>query len=203
MMTPKEKQQLKVLLVHTSLYFNHEIPDPALTLYVEDLADLSLLDVSQALMDLRRDPKTKHCPTPAAIRDRIKPQPTDENQAIEVVGRVVEALSKHGWNNHEKAKEHIGELGWLFIQREGGWLTVCESLTYDDMGTFKAQARNSIKALLASARAGTLDRAPSLPSQSYPMAIDVTKLLPTMPVAIPSLDDTNIEVRARQELGDD
>lgn len=179
-MTFEEKQELKKHFVGMGMYFGHEIDDISLKLYAEDLDDLSLAEVLQALKDLRLDPKTKRCPLPSIIRERLKPRVTDENQAIDAVGRIVEAISKYGWNNSELAKEHIGELGWEVVKREGGWRSVCE-LSYDGMGVFKAQAKHQAMAIIAGGRAGILAIPPSIPEEGQAGAIDLAKLLPDFP----------------------
>lgn len=182
-MSPAEQQQLKALIVATALYYGQEIPDPALKLYVEDLADLPFAVVAEAIKQVRRDPKTTRFPLPAVIRDKIAPAETDELQAMEAAARIPEAVSRFGWNNPGPARLFIGELGWVVVQRDGGWSNVCQVLNEDNLGTLKAQWRNLALGELKRARMGILHEAPSLPNaaeknKSLVNIGDVLKALP-------------------------
>lgn len=165
-MTEAEVQQLKALIVATSAYYGHQIPPAVLALYAEDLADLPLSEVARAIKEVRRDPKTARFPLPAVIRARIEVAPTDDDQVQDAVSRIIEAVAKHGWNNSEAAKKHIGELGWAIVTRDGGWTNVCEYLSQDNLGTARAQWRQLGMSLCRSSRSGTLRLAPALPAPS-------------------------------------
>lgn len=180
-MNRQEQQQLKGLFVATAMYFNHEIPDAALGLYVEDLVDLPFDQVAAAIREIRRDPKTTKCPLPAAIRARVTPESDPEADSVEAVGRIVHAVSRIGPYRTKDARAFIGELGWLVVQREGGWEQVCETLTDDNIGILKAQWRQMAMAQHKRARAGLVE-APALPSSDGKiLPIDIKKLLPEMP----------------------
>jgi hypothetical protein len=163
-MSDLEIQQLKALIVATSSYYGHQIPDQVLLLYVEDLADLPFPAVAQAIRDVRRDPRTTRFPLPAVIRARIQPAPTDEGEAQEAVSRLIDSVARFGWTNGAAAKAHMGELAWLVVQREGGWQNVCANLNQDNLGMTRAQWRQLAMSLLSRAKAGTLGQAPSLPA---------------------------------------
>lgn len=162
-MNHSEKQQLKALVVATAMYYSQDIPDTVLEMFVEDLEDLPFIAVAQALKDVRRDPKTIRCPLPALIRNRIQPAETDENQALAAVSRVISAVSRFGWNNAGQAREYIGELGWSLVQLDGGWMTVCETLNQDNLGTMRAQWRQLAMSQIQRAKSGTINQAPALP----------------------------------------
>lgn len=180
-MTIAEKQKLKALFVAMSHYYGHVIPDAALALYVGDLADLSFPEVEHALHELRRDPTRKQCPLPAVIRNHILPVPSDEQQAIEASARIVEAIAKIGPYKSVDARRFIGELGWLVVQREGGWEQACTVLTDENVGICRAQWRQMALALQTRARAGNMEP-PGLPEPTRAkLGIDLKKLLPEMP----------------------
>lgn len=162
-MTDQEQAHLKVLIVATSAYFGHQIPDNVLALYVEDLADLPFSEVVGAIKEVRRDPKTTRFPLPAIIRDRLQPAITDENEAIEATSRIISAVAKYGWTNPDRAKEYIGELGWRCVGLEGGWQRVCETLKDGNLGTFRAQVKSIALTQVKRSQAGITDEAPSLP----------------------------------------
>ena len=177
-MTQDEKQHLKALLVAMALYYGQEIADAALGLYVEDLEDLALADVQRVLRELRRDPKTTRMPLPAVVRARIVPEAmSDEDLAIEAVNRIFEAVARWGWNNAARAKLMIGELGWKVVEMDGGWLTVCQELTEDNKGTFRAQWKGLALVQIRRAKAGILE-APRLPQASV---LPISGFLKQMP----------------------
>jgi len=163
-MTADEIKKLKALIVATSLYYGHRIPDEVLVLYVEDLADLDYPAVARAIGELRRDPRTTRFPLPALIRDRIQPADTSENEARDSAARIVAAVARYGWSNPMRAKEYVGELGWHVVERQGGWLNVCQMLTHDNVGFLQAQWREAAISAQRLARMGRLDQAPKLPS---------------------------------------
>lgn len=167
-MTPQEKQALKKLFVATSAYYGHVLDDSALQLYVADLDDLYFCDVQQAMMDLRRDPKTRRCPLPADIRQRIQPAPSDRNLATQAAARILEAISRVGPHRIEDAKNFIGSLGWMIVKMQGGWEAICERTGVDSpTAVCQAQWIKLGESVLEQARAGTLNERPELPK---PMA---------------------------------
>ena len=147
-MNPVERSQLLSLFVGMSAYYGQEIPDPALRLYVDDLDDLPFDRVAWALKELRRDPKTTRCPLPAVIRAKLNPEADPESEATLIASRIVGCVAKIGPYRSVEARMALGPVGWAVIQMEGGWESVCENLTYDKMGTLKAQWRNLAKVLI-------------------------------------------------------
>lgn len=102
-------------------------------------------------------------PSIKTIRDLVAPPVNTDHDAIEAANRIVQAIADFGYYQAEGAKRFIGELGWLVVQREGGWETLCESLTTDQIPTRKAQWRELAKALIGRAQRGTLGTPPELP----------------------------------------
>lgn len=180
-MTPQEVAKLKLLIIGTSKYYGQQVQDDVLALYVEDLEDLPFELVVQAFKDVRRDPKTTRFPLPALIRDRIAPANTDENDAQAAVNRVIEAVSRFGWSNPDRAEAFIGELGWRVVRSDGGWRQVCEALTSENLNTSRAQWRTLALALIRRSRMGTLDTAPALPGKTTEALRALPLVLKTIP----------------------
>jgi hypothetical protein len=165
-MNQGEKQNLKEFIVTVGMYYGRQFEDAVLAMYVEDLEDLPFEAVMKAYGDHRKNPKNKFMPLPAEIRTVVQPQPeieTDEQLAVEASSRILQAMSKCGWNNPEGARAFIGEVGWHVVQREGGWANLCERTHNDDLPILKAQWRESAKAILGMAKRGTLDKPPGFP----------------------------------------
>lgn len=146
-MTHQEVQALKKLFVATALYYGHEIPDQALSLYVADLEDLPFDEISRAMHEIRRDPKTTRCPIPAQIRARSQSGSDPLSQAQIIAGRILESISRVGPYRTDEAREQIGPIGWRVVELSGGWSVVCDIQT-DDIGTHRAQWNRIAHALL-------------------------------------------------------
>lgn len=139
--------------------------------YEKSLADLGYPALCTALEKLMierndRDP----FPSVKTIRELIRPAANPEHDAIEAANRIVEAMERFGWPNPRDARAFIGELGWLVVEREGGWESVCEKGVYSKLPMLKAQWRELAKSLHGRAQRGD-DSPPQLPASSGPGAI--------------------------------
>jgi hypothetical protein len=180
-MTGDEIQKLKALFVATSLYYGHEIPDPALQLFVEDLRDLPFAAVARAIGEIRRDPKTTRCPLPAVIRARINPESDPESEAVMITGRILSAISRIGPYRAGEARSAIGEIGWQIVEAQGGWENICQ-IENDDIGTHRAQWKNHAKALISmNPNRKEAPELPSPPDQDPPRLIDIQKVFKSFP----------------------
>lgn len=154
-----------------------------LTIYDMQLAPLGYENVCRALDEIictrgSRDP----FPSVAEIRHKIMPVVDDETQAIEIAGRIAEAVVKDGHVNLTRAKERIGELGWQVVQMSGGWLEVCSLESARDLNIAKAQWRKDALAVLARRKAGGRPELPPPTGQGAPKRIaDIMARLPDMP----------------------
>ena len=182
-MTPDELKQFKALYVATAMYFDQRLPDQVLSLYVEDLADLPYASVARAIGEARRDPKTTRCPLPSQVRSRVVPQEDPEGEATLVASDIVGAVSRIGPYRAEAARRALGPVAWQVVEMEGGWESLCRNLTYDTLGTFKAQARKLAEVLIRRG-VGKETEAPQLPeppSQPTGGLIDMRSFLKNIP----------------------
>lgn len=94
-------------------------------------------------------------PTPAELRLTIEPLLNPRDLAVATIGRIKEAVRMFGWPKPTAAREFIGDAGWLFVERAGGWQAVCESpdLNLNDTGVV-AQLRDSIESDIKLERSG-------------------------------------------------
>lgn len=143
-MTADEKSCLAKLTGLAQLCgFN--LTDEVVALYYQHLSTLGFADATKAIDHIivtrrSRDP----FPSIKEIREVIKPELRPEDEASEVVGRIVQAISRCG--PYESPKEFLGQTAWEIVCEEGGWTTVCELLTFDNMPTLKAQWRRAAEA---------------------------------------------------------
>ena len=75
---------------------------------------------------------------------RIIIEGDDQSQAVEIAGAIIHAISKFGYTNEFEAKEYLGPIGWLTVQRCGGWSAMCSAKT-DDLSALRAQLRTMAK----------------------------------------------------------
>lgn len=146
-MNTLELQKIKEGYVLLARYFGQAIDDDVLLAYANDLADLPYCQAERAMTALRLDPKTTRCPLPSQIRARVTPAASPDNEAILIVGRVIDAIARIGPYETQRAKAAIGPVGWKLVTLEGGWEFLC-GLKSDALPTLKAQWRGTAKALI-------------------------------------------------------
>ena len=157
-------KDLKKLLIGLAETFGTSLSEQRMSIYVEILKDVPIVELQRAVKEILTDPAQKFFPLPAAILERVAPQLDPEHEAIEAANRVVQAMADFGWNCPAEAEVFIGSLGWKIVEREGGWAHLCESVMRSEIPTRRAQWRELAKAIQARAKAG-LDHAPQLPGE--------------------------------------
>jgi hypothetical protein len=145
-----------------AIIYGKDLGNEALLVYVCAILDLSLEDLKRSINLWLNHSGGPFFPTPGQLRSMLRP--SDDQVAREVVARIVNALSRFGGgDNSERAKEYIGELGWLVVKKNGGWEETCKT-GYAQLQTAQAHWREYAISLLAQDRSGTLDIPPALPS---------------------------------------
>lgn len=175
-MTQNERKEVANTLLYLSEIYSKEFSKQAFTFMLDSIEHLPAEKILLALKKYVRDPSSKFFPMPGQIIAMVEDKPNDRDVAVNVVNRIIEAQSKHGWNNPEKAREHVGEIGWLVVKANGGWQQMCESTSNDDLTIHRAQWRDSAMSIMAQARQGTLNQAPALP-QPEQMSEEIKGLL--------------------------
>lgn len=143
------RQDLAKTIAATAAYFGKEMKPEVLTMMCDDLDDLDTATVIQAYSAYRRNPKNRSFPLPAQIREIVCPEDhiSPEAKAAETAARILGAVPKYGYTNPSDARAFIGEEGWQAVQRQGGWMFLCENLGVSiQPGTFQAQIRNQLEA---------------------------------------------------------
>lgn len=176
-MSGQKLQQIKKILIALAEYYEKAITPGQLSMYSEDLEDMSLEQIALAVKNIRKNPAHKFFPLPAAIREEVLGNAKDE--ALEATNRIVEAIIRCGWTNPDKAKTFIGALGWRVVEREGGWTAVCERTTDRALPTLKAQWRELAASTLRRGERGQDDTAPALsgPGNILELAKSATKTI--------------------------
>jgi hypothetical protein len=170
--------------IYTCKLFDKVIDYNMARMVINDLQDLDADACINALEVFRKDEKNRFWPKPNDIRGLVKPKTNSAMQSIEVASRIRLAIEKYGWTNPAPAREYIGELGWMVVNRFGGWSYLCENLGVElSPLTFHAQARELTNAIIESARLGNFDTPIALPeirqTNDLSSMKDILKLIPT------------------------
>lgn len=160
--------QIKTLLLALAEYYQAPLTANQLVMYASDLAQFSIQSIAQVIQRYRADPKNNRFPIPAQLIRLLHPTITDDAQAVEVANRIWGAIAQFGWPNPSAAEKHIGPLGWIIVERLGGWRSVCDESGTGTAGVFRAQLRESAKSVIERAKAGILNTPPGLPDRSGP-----------------------------------
>lgn len=119
-------------------------------LYDQHLEPLGYERVCSALdrLILERDSRDPF-PSIKDIRMVIDPELDPDQEAVVIASRISGAVARVGPYQVELAKQMVGDVGWKIVQCEGGWENVCQTLTYENQSTLKAQWRNLAKTFLS------------------------------------------------------
>lgn len=141
--------------VITAMCFDRELHECVVKLYIEDLQEFKPEEVISALHTYRRTRKASHntrSPLPCDLIAIMRPESNinPDDTACLAAEAIVSAVKRfgHPWPN--EARKKIGELGWRYVERFGGWSRVCEELGDGILeGVFVAQAKQAIRASLS------------------------------------------------------
>lgn len=128
---------------------NFTLIEETIELYDQHLEPLGYERVCRALDRIiversSRDP----FPSIKEIRMIIDPELDPDQEAMVIASKIVGAVARIGPYQSELAQHVIGEVGWRIVQCEGGWENICQTLTYDNQSTLKAQWRNLAKTFM-------------------------------------------------------
>lgn len=176
-MTFEEKQKLKRLWTLTAAYYQRELLDPVLVMYVNDLSDLPFDKVAAAFDGLRSQKGRRTMPMPSDVRDFIAPQADTRDEATELAGKLLGAIARHGWTwpdgfssalagqfwetmvgaetrltfSFEQAVLlELGPFGMPVIRLMGGWQALHEEWAAgSEHGVLRAQIRDVAQGLIS------------------------------------------------------
>lgn len=154
-MTNEERNRIGHLWVGLAQMYGKDIAPAALAVMLKAIDDIPALAIEKALNDWVRTSKLGRYPFPADIRDLAMPAADPRVLAIATVGRIKEAIDMFGWPQPSKARAFIGDTGWRYVERCGGWQAVCEKPELNiHEPNVTAQMRDSIEADIKLKRAG-------------------------------------------------
>lgn len=124
-------------------YYDKPLSPTQIAMYVEDLTGMEPQALIAAVKAYRSDAKNERFPLPAKLKALANPEMDPEQHGVIVANEIVGAISHCGPYRTPK----LSGVAMQVIDMEGGWQTLCELVTNDNLGTFKAQWRNLAKAL--------------------------------------------------------
>lgn len=136
--------EIKTILVGLAEYYGITLSPNQLSMYAEDLQDLSPQELKICIKIIRTT--SNYFPRPSVILEAARGNYKDHG--IELSNRIIEAMTKFGWSNPDQAKNHIGELGWKIVQQAGGWARICETSSDEQLPILRAQWRELAIVLL-------------------------------------------------------
>ncbi len=145
------KQSLKTTIVQTAIYYGRDLKPEVLGMMAGDLEDLDAQECIDAYQRYRKNPANRTFPLPAQIRELVNPGEFigPEVKAREIGARFIGAITNFGWNNSRGARYYIGEEGWEAVERQGGWMHLCQNVGVGIQSTtLQAQLRDQIEGTL-------------------------------------------------------
>jgi hypothetical protein len=139
-------KKLYDLILQNAGFYDAPMSESKLKLFASELAAIPLQELEKAFSIFRNEPGRRLLPMPADIKKILSAgEMSGDYIAIEAASKIVEAMSKFGWTNPEKAKEFMGAIAWEVVKREGGWAALCERTNNDDLPILRAQLRELAK----------------------------------------------------------
>lgn len=173
-----QQQEFKLAIVGLAEYYGTGMTENRLKMFYEDLSVLNFDELKKAIMLYRQNPEFKFMPLPAQLIAIIRPHVDPIDDARDVANLILDAVSRFGWTNPESARNHIGQLGWEVVNRMGTWQHLCETLSNDNEGMYRAQIRDYAQTVQKKAMRGELHQKPQLvPSEGFATIGDVAKNL--------------------------
>ena len=157
------KASIAQIVIAFAEYYDKVLSQTQLAMYVEDLLTISPEQLQAAVKQYRSDPRNDRFPLPAKLIAISKPVENEKDIGQIVAARILTGISKCGHNNHEQAKEFVGEIGWEVVRLQGGWANLCQ-LSSDDLRQEQPRWRELAISISKRATLGTLHEAPRLPS---------------------------------------
>lgn len=167
------KTEIAKLIASLGEYYDKKLSPTQIAMYVDDLCELSSEDLATAIRIYRNDPKNSFFPLPGKLKALINPAPDPESEAALIAESIAGAIAKVGPYRSPK----LCLVAHQIISMAGGWQSLCELITYDNLATYKAQWRMAAKGLLGRAQR---EHYLALPD-SVQNKIDIGRILPEWP----------------------
>jgi hypothetical protein len=168
-----------MVLIQMAKFYDHDISEQALDLYIQVFKPFSFEQVKHAAMSYMADTKNSRFPIPPhKIMDIYKKaQPDDREVGVELARTVYSLVVNRGlnwqdgfWSEHGNYFEGnrgdfkasfkdafisvTGPIAWNAVQKFGGWERVCDACNNMDQGIFVAQFRDHVQTVMSMSKNG-------------------------------------------------
>lgn len=177
-------------LIQLAEYYERHMTRSLLVMYSEDLKTLSLAEFEAACRAWRENPANTRFPLPGQLKEIVRPKRLDSRmEALDLAKKISAAIVKHGYvwemgfrhngrtwfsgagvnfpDFKSAVNAELGGTAWELIRRRGGWQRIHDEYFASEEGTFTAQLRDQLEAVIIKARMGTLEDRVPLPEQTY------------------------------------
>lgn len=193
-MTQEQRNTIGELWTYLANNYRRDANRGSIRLLINGVQDLPFERVRDILENWMSSKYAKEFPLPFHVREMISPRIDDDTAARAAASRVIAAVSKFGWNQPALARAWIGELGWVAVQRIGGWEYLCENQGVGlSVTTLQAQIRDLLAAESKLGRLGYGDMPIALPTREEAKA---------MIESLPKLEG-QVPISEKQNLGDE
>jgi len=135
-----------ITLAYAIPKFAPDFKDPvAVKVWYNEFKDFDHSDLQLVFVKAKKS--LSSFPSMKQMHEFINPDNTKNRElkisdARDSASRVISSVSKFGYTRPEDAKAYVGPLGWIAIERMGGWVSFCEMLNTDNIGQLQAQIRD-------------------------------------------------------------
>lgn len=172
-MNDDEQRKFSAAIAVTGTSFGRPIMEFALEVYVRKMRDVPFQAAMRGLYEAAASGKMPSANELYAAATGVL---DDKDESQDTADRIIAAISKFGSYRSADALAAVGEVGEEVIRRFGGWAQICD-VTNDQLGTLRAQLRDSARSVLARAKAGRLDEPARLPMPEGPRGLATTGAL--------------------------
>lgn len=166
------KRQYMEFVTKLGMYYDKALNATQVSMYADHLMALTPDELREAIRIYQLNPENKFFPLPATLIALMKPAESSElDIAREVAAKIIQAVSKFGSYRSKDARESIGEHGWKVVERQGGWVNICQDLNESTKGMMQAQMRDLALAIGRMSKNGTLDQPIGLPQKQTAEAV--------------------------------
>lgn len=187
-MNQTERDEIGKALSRAAVFYDRtDLDKQKISMMIDVIEDAypeaGTVQILSAIKSYRDDQKNSFFPAPAKLAPYLRPTISKESQAQEIASRIIESVPKFGYTKtgYHLAKDYIGSIGWVVVQRFGGWQPLCEDLgSKIQITTFLAQAREIIKSQLEIQNTPNVDithllNGPKSETKELPPPIQFTK----------------------------
>lgn len=131
--------------------YDQELTDDLVDIWATIFEGFSEEEFIQAIVKYCLDPGSKFFPKPGQIYSLARPESDPTSKAAVIADSIFTALARFGADavGKQKARDLIGDIGWQWVERNGGWQAFSQSgIVNEQVPTLKAQCRMALIGLL-------------------------------------------------------